>query len=101
MTPSPEILGFASATIASASVIPQIIKSWRTRSSKDISTPMILMTYIAVTLGIIYGFIIHHVAIYVGNSVTLILYLTLHLVKIRNQGEKQVVCTEGVELVTV
>lgn len=82
--PSPEILGFTSAAICSASVVPQIVKSWRTRSSKDISTPMILMTYLAMVLGIAYGFLIDHVAVYVGNSATLLLYVTLHVVKIRN-----------------
>ena len=88
--PSPEILGFTSAAICSASVVPQIVKSWRTRSSKDISTPMILMTYLAMALGIAYGFLIDHVAVYVGNSVTMILYIVLHVVKIRNgKGSEQ------------
>ena len=81
---NPEILGFTSAAISSAAVVPQIVKSWRTKSSKDISTPMILLTYVSMGLGITYGFLIRHVAVYVGNSVTLLLFAILHFVKIRN-----------------
>lgn len=81
---NPEILGFTSAAISSAAVVPQIVKSWKTGSSKDISTPMIVMTYISMGLGITYGFLIRHVAVYVGNSVTLLLFAVLHLVKVRN-----------------
>lgn len=89
MGPTPEILGFMSAAICSASVVPQIVKSWKTGSSKDISTPMILLTYVSMTLGITYGFLIRHVAVYVGNSVTLVLFAVLHVVKIRNERVRE------------
>lgn len=99
MGPSPEILGFVSAAICSASVVPQIVKSWRSGSSKDISTPMILMTYVSMTLGITYGFLIRHVAVYVGNSVTLALFAVLHIVKIRNERVPESESEQAQELV--
>lgn len=84
---STELVGLASATIGSISVLPQIIKSWQTRSSKDISTQTILLTYVSTGLAIVYGFLIRHVAVYVGNAVILVLYLVLHAVKVRNARE--------------
>ena len=79
-----EIVGFASATICSVSVITQNYKSWKTKSSGDISTQTIVLVYMAMFLGVVYGALIDHVAVYVGNSVSLALYIVLHCVKIRN-----------------
>ena len=82
-----ELVGIASATLASGAIVPQIYKSWKSGSSEDISTYTICVTYLAMILGIIYGALIKHMAIYVGNSVTLVLYMTLHAVKIRNSKD--------------
>lgn len=79
-----EPLGIAAGVVGSVSTVPQIYKSWSSRSSKDISTWMIVLVYVSTVLGIWYGVLIQHLAIYVGNSVTLGLYMVLHLVKIRN-----------------
>lgn len=80
-----ELVGAASAVIGCVSVVPQIYKSWKTGSSKDISKTTICLIYASTTLGIIYGSLIGHLAVYIGNSVTLALYVALHAVKYRNE----------------
>ena len=79
-----ELVGITSAALASGAIVPQIYKSWKSGKSDDISTYTICVTYMAMVLGIIYGTLIKHVAIYIGNSVTLLLYICLHGVKVRN-----------------
>ena len=80
-----EPIGLVSGAIGAISVLPQIRKSWITRSSKDISTTTILLMYLAMTLGLTYGVLIRHAAIYTSNAVILGLYVVLHLVKARNE----------------
>lgn len=80
-----EALGLAAGILGSASCLPQIYKSWTSRSSKDISTWMIVLVYASSILGIWYGVLVQHLAIYVGNSITCGLYIVLHLVKFRNE----------------
>lgn len=80
-----ECIGIASAIVFTIAELPQIHKNWVTRSSDDISTKTIVLTYIATSLGIVYGALIGHVAVYAGNSVTLFLFVVLHLVKFRNE----------------
>ena len=46
---------------------------------------MILLTYVAVGLGTIYGVLIRHAAVYLSNAVIFVLYIVLHLVKVRNE----------------
>ena len=83
--PNYEPIGLVSGAICAISVLPQIRKSWITRSSKDISTTTILLMYLAMTLGLTYGVLIRHAAIYTSNAVILGLYVVLHLVKARNE----------------
>ena len=90
-----ELVGIASATLASGAIVPQIYKSWKSGSSGDISTYTICVTYMAMILGIIYGSLIKHMAIYLGNSVTLVLYMTLHGVKIRNERKKDLLLDQN------
>lgn len=80
-----ELIGIASGLIGCISICPQIYKSYKTRSSKDISTGTILLTYLAQSLGIVYGVLINHYAVYTSNSVGLVLFMTLHLVKHHNE----------------
>lgn len=87
--PNYEPLGMISGAICAVSVLPQIRKSWVTHSSKDISTMTIILTYLAMGLGMTYGVLIQHAAIYTSNAVIFGLYIILHLVKYRNErGER-------------
>lgn len=83
--PNYEPIGLVSGAICAVSVLPQIRKSWITRSSKDISTTTIVLTYLAMGLGMTYGALIRHAAIYTSNAVIFGLYAVLHGVKIRNE----------------
>jgi MtN3 and saliva related transmembrane protein len=95
---NPEILGFLSGILGSVSLLPQIHKSYTTKSSKDISIQTICLMYCALLIGIIYGIVINHAAVYVMNGIATILYIILHGVKIRNERSSTYLELENIEL---
>ena len=70
-------LGFMAASLTTFAFLPQVVQVWRSRSTKDISLPM-LVTFIAgITLWLIYGLQVNAAPIYIANAITLILNLAI------------------------
>lgn len=65
------------------SFLPQLIKTWKTRSTHDISTGMYVTLSIGLLLWVFYGFSIYSLPIIITNVVTLILAFTVLVLKIR------------------
>lgn len=61
-----ELLGLSGGLIATSSVIPQILKCYRTRSTQDLSWAMFAIGYTGVFMNLGYGLAIHHPAIYLA-----------------------------------
>jgi MtN3 and saliva related transmembrane protein len=77
------ILGFIAASLTTIAFLPQVIKVWRSHSTKDISLPM-LVTFIAgITLWLIYGLLVNAAPIYLANGITLILNLLILRFKLK------------------
>ncbi len=68
-----ETLGFIAAILSSISFLPQLIKIWRFRSVKDISTWMYVIYTFSVILWLIYGIIIKSEPLILAEILTLIL----------------------------
>ena len=68
-----ELLGFVAAGLSAISFLPQLIKIWRFRSVKDISTGMYVIYAISVILWLIYGIIIKSKPLILAEILTLIL----------------------------
>ena len=77
------LLGAAAATCSTASYLPQVIRTWRTRSTTDISLGMFSVMVLATTLWLIYGIVLGDGAIVASNSVCLILSGTILYFKLR------------------
>ncbi len=67
------IIGLMAGTLTTISFLPQAIKTWRSKSAKDISLAMFLSFCVGVVLWIIYGFFMNDLPVLLTNSVTLIL----------------------------
>ena len=78
-----ETLGLLAGALTTASFVPQVIKTWRTRSTHDISLWMFTLFNIGLALWLLYGVRIGSVPIIVANSVTLALALTILYFKLR------------------
>jgi len=71
------IIGAIAATLTSLSFIPQIARSLRTKSVKDVSLITLLQLTLGVTLWIVYGFYRKDPIIICANSVALITLIML------------------------
>ena len=80
------LLGTAAGTLTTIAFVPQVLKTWRTRSGEDISTGMFLLFSSGVLLWLLYGVALNAVPIIIANSITLILALTIILLKLRYRG---------------
>lgn len=77
------ILGFTAATLTTFAFLPQVIQVWRSRSTRDISLPMLITFIAGIMLWLVYGLLVNAAPIYVANGVTLILNLTILRFKLK------------------
>lgn len=77
------ILGLMAGLLTTLASIPQIIKSWKTRKTRDISTPWIVLTASGVFLWLFYGFLARDIPLMAANSVSIVLLLSLLVMKLR------------------
>jgi MtN3 and saliva related transmembrane protein len=78
-----EILGVAAGCVSTISFIPQIYKTWKTKSAEGLSIQMLIICAIAISLWTVYGKILNKVAIYVPNFIILILITTQITLKLK------------------
>ena len=78
------LIGLIAATCTTISFLPQVIKSWKTKKTKDISLPMYLIFVSGVFLWLVYGLIIKDIPLIGANAVTFALALAILILKIRN-----------------
>jgi MtN3 and saliva related transmembrane protein len=78
-----ELLGYAAGFFATMSCLPQVIKSWRTRSVGDLSMLMLLMIVTGLALWIAYGVARNNGPIILWNTVSLGLWSSLLVLKLR------------------
>jgi len=64
-------------------LVPQVVKAFQTRHTKDISLAMFVLTASGVFLWAIYGFFINSAPVMIANTATLGLCLTLISLKIK------------------
>ena len=78
-----DIVGLVAGTLTTIAFLPQLYKTWKSKSAKDVSSVMMITFCIGVFLWLIYGLEIQAMPVIVANAVTLILALLILLLKIR------------------
>lgn len=63
--------------------MPQLIKAYRTKSTRDISLTTFVMFCVGVIFWLIYGILINSIALILANVVTLILELGILFLKLK------------------
>jgi MtN3 and saliva related transmembrane protein len=76
-------LGFTAATLTTAAFVPQLLKTWRSKSAGDVSFAMLATFSCGVLLWLIYGIYLNALPIVLANSITLLLNLTIIWLKFR------------------
>lgn len=77
-----EAIGLTAGCMTTLSFVPQVVKTYRTRSVVDISLRMYLLLSAGIAIWIHYGLLIGSVAIVVANGVSLCLTASILAMKI-------------------
>ena len=78
---SSEVFGFAAATLSTIAFLPQVVKTWKTRSAKDVSYALLLTFSTGCLCWVIYGYQVEAKPVMIANAFTLTLNLTILALK--------------------
>ncbi|HCZ34870.1 MAG TPA: hypothetical protein DHV26_02980 [Cytophagales bacterium] len=78
-----QLLGLAAGSCTTIAFLPQVIKTWKSGSAKDLSLGMFSFFCFGVLLWLIYGIIIQDIPVIVANMLTLVLASSLLYFKLR------------------
>ncbi len=78
-----EIIGFAAGSLGALSIFPQVYKSWKTKSTKDIAISWSLINLAGQVLWIVYGILLGSYSLIIMSSVTLLMNVSMIILKLR------------------
>lgn len=67
------LIGGAAAVLGTVCWLPQTLKTWRSRETKDLSLPANLLILTTLTLWLIYGLMISAWPLILGNVISILL----------------------------
>ncbi len=76
-------LGYIAAFLTSVGFVPQVIKSYRMKETRDLSLPMLVITAAGLALWLAYGLAINEPALIAANSVSFPITAILLAAKLR------------------
>lgn len=77
------ILGLIAGTLTTIAFLPQLFKTWKSKSAKDVSLETLAIFSFGVLLWLIYGIYLQALPIILANSLTLIFNLIILGLKIK------------------
>ncbi len=82
-----QILGLIAGALTTIAFVPQVVKTYRTRSAKDLSLFMFLIFALGVALWLVYGILIKDIPVIAANGLTLALASVLLFFKLRFKNQ--------------
>ena len=82
-----EIIGFIAALLTTSAFVPQVLKVWKSKSTKGVSVSMYLVLLLGVFLWGVYGYIIESMSIMIANTVTGFLQLMILVLIFKNKNK--------------
>lgn len=73
MIDSIEIIGLIAGALTTTAFVPQVYKTWKSKSAKGLSLTMYLIFFIGIFLWLYYGILIDSFSMIVVNSITAVL----------------------------
>ncbi len=77
-----EYIGYAGSFLTSITFVPQVYKSWQSKSVGDLSSWMIVILLTSTVLWLVYGFLISSGPVIVANTIVLSISMLLMYFKI-------------------
>jgi MtN3 and saliva related transmembrane protein len=76
-------MGYLAGFLTTISFLPQVVKTWKSRSASGLSLAMVSVFALGVVFWLVYGFLILETPIIFWNSVTLVLVLAILIMKLK------------------
>ncbi len=67
-----EVLGLVAALLTTSAFLPQVYKTWKTKSADSLSLSMLIIFVLGVLCWLVYGFLIDSFPIILANFITAI-----------------------------
>ena len=83
-----ELIGTLAATLTTLSFLPQVAKTWQTRSAADFSWIWLIAFAAGLALWLVYGVALASMPLIAANGITLSLVLLIAFVKWREGTEE-------------
>jgi len=78
-----DFIGFVAGTLTTLAFLPQLFKAWKSKHTKDISLIMFITLNIGILLWLVYGILIYSLPVIIANALSLILALTILILKLK------------------
>jgi MtN3 and saliva related transmembrane protein len=83
-----EVIGLIAGALSCTTFLPQVIKTWKSKSTKDVSLSMFLIASAGTALWLVYGIMIKSISIIGTNIVVLFFSLTMLVLIFKNRDKK-------------
>ena len=83
-----EVIGIIAGALSCTTFLPQVVKTWKSKSTKDVSLAMFLIATAGTTLWLVYGIMIDSIAIIGTNIIVLLFSLTMLFLLFKNRKNK-------------
>jgi MtN3 and saliva related transmembrane protein len=88
MNMNSEVIGIIAGAFSCTTFLPQVVKTWKSKSTKDVSLNMFLIATLGTTLWLIYGIMINSISIIGTNIVVLFFSVTMLFLIFKNREKK-------------
>jgi MtN3 and saliva related transmembrane protein len=78
-----DIVGYAASAITVLTFLPQVIKTWKEKSAKDVSLMMFIIAIVNEVLWITWGVLINNKIVIITNVVMVIMASTMVFLKLK------------------
>jgi MtN3 and saliva related transmembrane protein len=78
-----DLLGIIAGMLTTASFVPQVLQTHRSKSAKDVSLGMLVVLVAGVSLWIVYGILVWSLPVILANSCTFVLVTVLIALKVK------------------
>ena len=82
-------LGLIAGVLTTIAYLPQLIKTWQTKSAHDLSWSMLIVLCAGIILWLVYGFYIQNIPIIAANIVTFLFTSMILVLKIKYKHDSE------------
>lgn len=84
-----EIVGIVAGALSCTTFLPQVIKTYKSKSTKDVSLAMFVIAAVSTSLWLIYGVLISSFSLTFTNAIVLLLSLVMLYLKLKYRNHQK------------